>query len=108
MGTVPFGTPRSFQYWNAAAASPSTVGDFYLDAGDYGLDIATGGFTNYQLFRLIPDGTRNNYAPVTGVVATSGYTVLQLPAGQYQMVTTGTTAFTGLLEKINAGRVAGR
>lgn len=90
--------PRSFQFWDAIAATPN---DFNLDAGDYGLTIATGGFTSYQLQRLMPDGT--TYAPITAVVTTAGYTFLQLPAGQYKIVLV-CTAFIGLIEKIDVGR----
>jgi len=92
--------PRSFQFWNAIAATPP---DFNLDAGNYGLTIATGGFTSYQLQRLIPDGTGATYAPITAVVTTAGYTFIQLPAGQYRIVLVA-TAFIGLLEKIDVGR----
>lgn len=92
--------PRSFQFWNSLAATPA---DFNLDAGDYGLTVTTGGFTSYQLQRLMPTGTGLVYAPVTGVVAAAGYTFLQLPAGQYRIVLVA-TAFIGLLEKIHASR----
>ena len=90
--------PRSFQYWAGIAATPN---DFNLDAGNYGLTVATGGFTSYQLQRLMPDGV--TYAPITAVVATAGYTYLQLPAGQYRLVLIS-TAFIGLIEKIDVGR----
>lgn len=90
--------PRSYQFWSAAAVTPP---DFNLDAGNYGLTVATGGFTSYQLQRLMPDGV--TYAPITAVVATAGYTVLQLPAGQYKMVLVA-TAFIGVIEKIDVGR----
>lgn len=92
--------PRSFQFWNALAATPP---DFNLDAGDYGLTVTTGGFTSYQLQRLMPDGTGLVYAPITAVVTAAGYTFLQLPAGQYKLVLVA-TAFIGLLEKIDVGR----
>lgn len=90
--------PRSYQFWNSLAATPP---DFNLDAGDYGLTVATGGFTSYQLQKLMPDGT--TYAPITAVVTVAGYTFLQLPAGQYRLVLIS-TAFIGTIEKINAGR----
>lgn len=92
--------PRSFQFWNGIAATPN---DFNLDAGNYGLTVAAGGFTSYQLQRLVPDGLGTTYAPVTPITAAAGYTVLHLPAGQYKMVLV-CTAFVGLLEKIDAGR----
>ncbi len=90
--------PRSYQFWNAIAATPA---DFSLDAGNYGLTVVTGGFTSFQLQRLMPDGT--TYAPITAVVTVSGYTVLQLPAGQYRIVLVS-TAFIGMIEKIDVGR----
>jgi hypothetical protein len=93
--------PRSYQSWVALAATPAT--DFELDAGNYGLTVAATGFTSYQLQRLLPDGA--TYTPAMPVTAAAGYTVLQLPAGRYSMVVVGATAFTGLIEKIDAGRV---
>jgi hypothetical protein len=90
--------PRSYQFWNAIAATPP---DFDLDAGNYGLTVATGGFTSYQLQRLMPDGV--TYAPITAVVTTAGYTFIQLPAGQYKIVLIA-TAFIGVIEKIDVGR----
>lgn len=91
--------PRSYQFWNAITASPK---DFNLDAGNYGLTVAAAGFTSYQLQRLLPDGV--TYAPVTPVVVAAGYQYLQLPAGQYALAIVGATAFSGVIEKIDAGR----
>ena len=90
--------PRSYQFWNAIAATPN---DFNLDAGKYGLTVAAGGFTSYQLQRLLPDGA--TYAPVMPVAAAAGYTVLDLPAGQYSLAVVA-TALTGVIEKIDTGR----
>ena len=90
--------PRSYQFWNAINATPA---DFNLDTGAYGLTVATGGFTSYQLQRLMPDGI--TYAPITAVVAVAGYTLIQLPAGQYRIVLVS-TAFIGVIEKIDVGR----
>ena len=74
--------PRSYQSWTALAASPGT--DFELDAGNYGLTVAAGGFESYALQRLLPDGV--TYAPVMPVATAAGYTVLDLPAGRYSML----------------------
>lgn len=76
--------PRSFQYWNAIVATPQ---DFNLDAGIYGLTISwTAGTVTLQ--KLLPDGV--TYVPVSAAIAATGYTVLQLPAGQYRLaVVTG-------------------
>lgn len=92
--------PRSFRRWSAITATPDH--DFNLDAGTYGLTVAAGGFTSYQLMKLLPDGA--TYAPVTPVLAVAGYTVLDLPAGQYSFVVTGATALTGEIAKIHTGR----
>jgi len=92
--------PRSYQSWINLAATPAT--DFELDAGSYGLTVAAGGFTSYQLQRLLPDGV--TYTPAMPVEAAPGYAVLQLPAGRYSMVVVGATAFTGVIEKIDTGR----
>lgn len=90
--------PRSYQFWNAIAATPP---DFNLDVGNYGITVATGGFTSFQLQKLMPDGA--TYAPITAVVTVAGYTFIQLPAGQYRMVLVA-TAFIGTIEKIDVGR----
>jgi hypothetical protein len=90
--------PRSFQFWNGIAATPK---DFNLDAGRYGLTVAAGGFTSYQLQRLLPDGA--TYAPVMPLAAAAGYTILDLPAGQYSMSVVA-TALIGVIEKIDTGR----
>lgn len=76
--------PRSFQTWVAVAATPP---DFNLDAGVYGLMLSwTAGSATLQ--KLLPDGV--TYVAVSAVIAASGYTVLQLPAGQYRLaVVTG-------------------
>lgn len=71
--------PRSFQTWSAVAATPP---DFNLDAGVYGLLLVwTAGTITLQ--KLLPDGV--TYAAVSAAIAASGYTVLQLPAGQYRL-----------------------
>lgn len=93
--------PRSFQFFNAVAATPP---DFNLDAGNYGLTIATLTGTSIQLQRLMPDGNGNLYAPIFTAITAAGYTFLQLPAGQYRVVLTAVTVFTALLEKIDVGR----
>ena len=90
--------PRSYQFWSGISATPK---DFNLDAGRYGLAIAAGGFTSYQLQRLLPDGA--TYAPVMPLAAADGYTELNLPAGQYSLVVVA-TALYGVIEKIDAGR----
>lgn len=92
--------PRSYQSWTALAASPGT--DFELDAGNYGLTVAAGGFTSYALQRLLPDGV--TYVPATPIMGAAGYNEFKLPAGRYTLVLTGATAFAGVLEKIDTGR----
>lgn len=76
--------PRSYQTWAAVVATPP---DFNLDAGVYGLTLSwTAGSATLQ--KLLPDGV--TYVAVSAVIAASGYTVLQLPAGQYRLaVVTG-------------------
>lgn len=93
--------PRSYQSWSALNATPAT--DFELDAGNYGLTVAdNAGFTNYQLQRLLPDGS--TYTAASPVYAAGGYQVMKLPAGRYSMVVVGATNFTGVIEKIDTGR----
>lgn len=91
--------PRSYQFWNGIDATPN---DFNLDAGRYALTIAATAFGTATLQKLLPDGT--TYAPVTPALAAAGYTVLQLPAGQYRMALAGITALIGVIEKIDVGR----
>jgi hypothetical protein len=86
---------RSFQFWNAVAATPL---DFNLDAGVYGVTATVTGTVTLQ--RLVPDGVGTNYIAVA--VLTTGYAVLQLPAGQYRILMAGAT-ITGLLELIARG-----
>lgn len=92
--------PRSYQFWNAIAATPN---DFNLDAGLYGLTIAATVFGTAVLQRLLPDGV--TYVTVSAVFAANGYAVLQLPAGQYRLLMTGVTALTGVIELISRGPI---
>lgn len=86
--------PRSFQFWNAVAATPP---DFNLDAGVYGvLAVITGTVT---LQKLLPDGT--TYAPIA-VIATNTYVTFQLPAGQYRILMAAAT-ITGEIALIAKG-----
>ncbi len=92
--------PRSFQFWNAIAATPN---DFNLDAGAYGLTVVATVWGTATLQKLLPDGV--TYVPVNAaILAGNGYVSLQLPAGQYRMVLAGITAFSGVIEKIDTGR----
>lgn len=92
--------PRSFQVWNAIAASPN---DFNLDAGLYGLTVTASAWGTATLQKLLPDGV--TYVPVNAaILAGNGYVTIQLPAGQYGMLLAGITAFSGVIEKIDAGR----
>jgi hypothetical protein len=89
--------PKSYQYWAAIAATPA---DFTLDAGDYGFTLLWTAGT-VQLQKLMPDGV--TAAPITAALGASGYTFLQLPAGQYRLVVV-TGPVTATIEKINRGR----
>lgn len=91
--------PRSFQFWNAIAATPN---EFNLDSGLYGLTVAATVWGTATLQKLMPDGV--TYVPVNGaILAGNGYTALQLPACQYRMVLAGITAFSGVIELISRG-----
>jgi hypothetical protein len=95
--------PRSYQSFVNIAATPP---DFQLDAGDYGLT-ATWTVGTVQLERLLPDGV--TAVPVSAALAApgagSGYSTYLLPAGQYRLLFAGGVAgFSGVIEKINAGR----
>lgn len=98
--------PRSFQQWPATVPSPyapapvnATPPDFNLDAGTYGLTITAGVFGTVTLRKLNPDGV--TYTPVSAAIAANGYSVLQLPAGQYQLTLAGVTALNGSIELIS-------
>ena len=92
--------PRSFQQWQAIAA---TSLDFNLDAGNYGLLVSASAWGTATLQKFLSDGG-GVYLPVSAALAANGYTVLQLSAGQYQMTLAGITAFTGEIAKIDVGR----
>lgn len=95
--------PKSYQSWVNITATPA---DFTLDAGNYGLT-ATWTVGTVQLQKFLPDGA--TLIPVTAALAApgagSGFTYLQLPAGQYRLVLAGgVVGFSGTIEKIDAGR----
>lgn len=90
--------PRSFQFWNSISATPA---DFNLDAGNYGLTLSITG-TSATLQKLLPDGV--TYVPVSAAITASGYTFLQLPAGQYRLALVAVTALIGEIAKIDTGR----
>lgn len=90
--------PRSFQFWNAIAASPLP---FNLDAGAYGLLLTVTG-TSATLEKLLPDGA--TWVAVTAALAAASYTVLQLPAGRYRLTLVAVTALSGEIAKIHTGR----
>lgn len=93
--------PRSFQFWNAIAATPN---DFNLDAGLYGLTASATVWGTATLQKLLPDGL--TYVPVNAaILAGNGYVALQLPACQYRMVLAGVTAFSGVIELISRGPI---
>lgn len=89
--------------------SPANT-DFNVDAGVYGLTYnwTTGG--TLQLQRLMVDSTLGpvyaNVGAAIAQVAGGGFTEYHLPAGQYRLVPTGTTALTARFERI--GPWAGR
>lgn len=89
---------RSFQFWNAIAATPN---DFNLDSGLYGLTISASVFGTAVLQKLLPDGV--TYVSVSAVFAANGYAVLQLPAGQYRLLMVGVTALIGEIALISRG-----
>lgn len=95
--------PRDLQTWNAIAATPL---DFVLHAGTYGLELkATAwGTATLQKYEFSSD----SYFPISAAIAANGYTVLELPAGQYQLTVAGVTALSGVISRINAARVGRR
>lgn len=88
MAPIPSSVPRSFQYWNAVGAGNTQ--EFNLDAGVYGLLLGAGGFTGAALQKLLPDGLTWVTVSIAAVLPNT-YTVLQLMAGRYRLVVTGTT-----------------
>lgn len=96
--------PRSFQQWPASyAPAPvnATPADFNLDAGIYGMVISAGVFGTATLQKMLPDGT--TYVAVSAAIGANGYTVLQLPAGQYRLALAGITALVGEIALISRG-----
>jgi hypothetical protein len=94
--------PRSYQQWSAINATPN---DFNLDSGIYGLTIKATVFGTATLQKLQPDGV--TYVPMAAPIGANGYSVLQLPAGQYQLTLAGITALTGQIELIARGGLRG-
>lgn len=103
MATKP--AQRSYQSWTAVDDAPDT---FNLDAGKYGLSVAAGVWGTATLNRIFPDGAGGiTLVPVTAALAVNGYTVVELPAGNYILTLAGITALTGALEQIAPGRMGG-
>jgi hypothetical protein len=90
--------PRSYQAWSAIGATPN---DFMLDAGRYGLNLKAQIWGTATLQMLQPDGV--TYMPVSAAIGANSYTVLDLPAGQYQLTMAGITALTGQIALIGRG-----
>lgn len=91
---------RSFQFWNAIAATPV---DFNLDAGLYGVTMHATVWGTATLQKLLPDGV--TYVAVLPAVAADGYATVWLPAGQYRLATAGVTALIGEIALIRPGRI---
>jgi len=92
--------PIDYQVWNNIAATPR---DFRLNAGSFGLEVKAGAWGTATLQQY--DGTTDSYFPVSAALGANGYTVLQLPAGQYQITLAGVTGFSGKIAKIDSARV---
>lgn len=92
--------PIDYQVWNAIGATPK---DFRLNGGSFGLELAATAWGTATLQQY--DGTLGAYLPVSAAIAANGYTVLQLPAGQYQLALAGVTALSGKIAKIDSARV---
>jgi hypothetical protein len=92
--------PRSFQSWKATDLVVATPPDFNLDAGIYGITLATG-FTTLTLQKLLPDGV--TYVAVTAALVPSSYTTIQLPAGQYRALLAGGANLVGEIALIARG-----
>lgn len=103
MATQP--APRSFQFWDTLAATPDI---FNLDAGKYGLTLAATVWGTARLSRVIKITGGVVIVPVAAAdTVADGYSVYELPAGRYQLVTGGITGLSGLLEQIAPGRMGG-
>lgn len=92
--------PRSFVSWKVGDAIVATPADFNLDAGIYGITLATG-FTTLTLQKLLPDGV--TYVAVTAALVPGSYTVIQLPAGQYRALLAGGANLIGEIALIARG-----
>lgn len=90
--------PIDFQTWNAIGATPK---DFRLNAGVFGLDLTASVWGTATLQKY--EGASGGYLPVATAIAANGYTVLQLPAGQYQLTLAGVTGLSGAISLIAKG-----
>jgi hypothetical protein len=91
--------PIDYQVWANINATPL---DFRLNAGRFGLELTAGVWGTATLQQY--DGTNDAYFPVSAAIAANGYTVLDLPSGQYQLTLAGVTGLKGKIQKIDAGR----
>lgn len=89
--------PRNFQVFGNTQQN-----DFNLGAGVFGLSLHATVWGTAQLQKLMSDGS--TYIPVSGAAYSADtYAVLQLGAGQYRLVVTGTTGLVGEIALIARG-----
>lgn len=102
MATKP--AQRSYQFWDTLAATPDI---FDLDAGKYGLTLVASVWGTATLSRVMRINGANVFIPLFANIVANSYTVLELPAGKYQLTVAGVTALSGALEQIAPGRMGG-
>ena len=92
--------PRSYQSWDAIAATPA---DFNLDAGAYGVTLRAGVWGTATLQRILKPGVTAFAITVTPAFAADGYVEIHLPAGKYRLTLAGITALSGAIELLAPG-----
>lgn len=73
-------------------AAPATSASFELRGGRYAVSFDGTGAGTVDVKMLGPDGATFIACGVTQIVATSGYQVVELAPGQYQVIVAGFTA----------------
>lgn len=73
-------------------AAPATSAAFELRGGRYAIEFAGTGAGTVDVKTLGPDGVTFIPCGVTQITATTGYQVVELAPGQYQVIVAGFTA----------------
>lgn len=74
-----------------------TIGPVHLQAGRYALSYVATGTGTVGVSGILPDGVTANQ--VAGGSAANGYSTIDIPEGQYEVIITGFTSVTGVFAR---------